>query len=161
MNKEGILSTTGATESLKKGKMEGGDATWQPVLTLTWFASGSRCCQICVWPIWMPPRDIKLLQEQRKSNLQHVCLESNLIPSQQAQWTIIAWELSCQVASVAPLMCGLKTLTGMGRKHDGAKNEKKAHFWTKWWEIQVLCRQSNNNTPLKLHQKDFYIDCPN
>lgn len=105
----------------------GGDATWHAVLALTWFASG-RCrrCQICAWPIWMPPWDAKLLQEPRKPSLQHVCLESNLILFQQAQRSIMAWEGSCQVAlkSSAPLMLRvngehrLKTITA-GGKHTG------------------------------------------
>lgn len=98
MNNQATLSTMGATESLKDGEVEGGGATQHAVLTLTWFAWGRRCCQICARSIRMPPWDAKLLQEQRKSNLCRVCLESNHIPLQQAHWSIIAWERSCQVA---------------------------------------------------------------
>lgn len=163
MNTEATPSTTRESESLREAKMEGGDTTWQAVLTLTWFASGCSCWRICVWPIWMLQRDIKLLQVQRKSNPRHVCLKSNLILSQQAHWTIIVREPSCQVALafLVPLMCGLKMVIEMDHStmvprikmenihifeqlRDPGVLYSNDNAYFKWCWTRLLCKQYQN-----------------
>lgn len=42
-------------QTREPGRVRQGDTTRQAVLALTWFASGTWCCQICVWPICTPP----------------------------------------------------------------------------------------------------------
>lgn len=117
----------------KTERWRGGNATWHVVPALTWFASGRRRCQICVWPIWMLPWGAKLLQEPRKPSLRHVCLQSNLILFQQTKRSMIAWEGSCQVAlkSAGPLTLHVDgerrpiTITaGKKQAPDGANHER-------------------------------------
>lgn len=116
----------------KSWNMEGGGPTSQLVLTLTWFASGCYCCQICARPIWMAPVGPQIAT--MKSNLRCVCFQSNLIPFRQARWSVLPWEPSCQVAlkSTEPLVCELKTLTDHNVKVPGQKRQMGSLLNRSW-----------------------------